>query len=112
MRNATPHRQNSEPAQGRENSCRRVGGERFAILRELEMVGMKKFEIRGSHITLDALVKALGIAATGGEAKMRIAEGEFRVNGEVELRRGRKLRPGDVVEAENLRVELTASDPL
>lgn len=56
------------------------------------------FTLRGDHITLDALLKATGLADSGGAAKMRIAEGAVRVNGEIETRRGRKLRAGDVVE--------------
>jgi ribosome-associated protein len=55
------------------------------------------FELRGEHITLDALLKASGIASSGGAAKVLIAEGGVTVNGEAELRRGRKLRAGDEV---------------
>ena len=55
------------------------------------------FRLRGEHITLDALLKASGAAASGGAAKLLIAEGGVRVNGEPEKRRGRKLRAGDVV---------------
>lgn len=53
--------------------------------------------IRTEYITLDAFLKWAGIAATGGQAKSIIAAGEVRVNGEPELRRGRKLYPGDRV---------------
>ena len=38
-------------------------------------------------------------AATGGEAKLLVQEGEVLVNGEVCTMRGKKLRPGDVVDA-------------
>ena len=55
------------------------------------------FALRGDHITLDALLKASGIASSGGAAKVLIAEGGVRVNGAVETRRGRKLRAGDEV---------------
>ena len=55
------------------------------------------FPLRGDHITLDALLKASGIASSGGAAKVLIAEGGVRVNGVVETRRGRKLRAGDEV---------------
>ena len=55
------------------------------------------FELRGDHITLDALLKATGLAGSGGGAKVLIAEGQVRVNGEVDTRRGRKLRTGDEV---------------
>ena len=55
------------------------------------------FDLRGDHITLDALLKAAGLAGSGGEAKLLIQQGRALVNGEVDLRRGRKLRAGDVV---------------
>jgi len=55
------------------------------------------FALRGDHITLDALLKATGMAPSGGTAKQLIAAGEVRVNGETETRRGRKLRAGDEV---------------
>jgi ribosome-associated protein len=53
--------------------------------------------LRGDHITLDALLKATGLSSSGGDAKQLIASGAVRVNGEVDTRRGRKLRVGDVV---------------
>jgi ribosome-associated protein len=55
------------------------------------------FALRGDHITLDALLKATGLASSGGEAKTQIVSGGVQVNGQLETRRGRKLRAGDVV---------------
>ena len=49
-------------------------------------------------IKLEALLKYAGLDGTGGESKIRITEGEVRVNGEVCTVRGRKLHPGDRVE--------------
>ncbi len=49
-------------------------------------------------IKLEALLKYAGLVGTGGESKVRIAEGEVRVNGLVCTQRGKKLRPGDRVE--------------
>lgn len=46
-------------------------------------------------------MKLKGFVESGGEAKSRIQDGEIEVNGEVEKRRGRKLREGDVVSIEN-----------
>ncbi|MCK9686064.1 RNA-binding S4 domain-containing protein [Scleromatobacter humisilvae] len=62
------------------------------------------FDLRGDHITLDALLKAAGLAGSGGEAKMLIQQGGVRVNGEVDLRRGRKVRAGDEVAVGERRV--------
>ena len=56
--------------------------------------------VRGEFIRLDQFLKLAGAVQGGGEAKARVQAGEVRVNGEVELRRGRKLRPGDEVEEE------------
>lgn len=66
------------------------------------------FDLRGDHITLDALLKAAGLAGSGGEAKTLIQQGGVRVNGEVDLRRGRKLRAGDEVDVGGRRVALRA----
>ena len=49
-------------------------------------------------ITLDQFLKQSGIVGSGGQAKILIQEGEVRLNGEVEIRRGKKLAPGDVIE--------------
>jgi ribosome-associated protein len=64
------------------------------------------FTLRGEHITLDALLKATGLASSGGEAKQHITAAAVRVNGEVERRRGRKLRPGDMVQMGDHSVQL------
>ncbi|NVN92602.1 MAG: S4 domain-containing protein YaaA [Desulfuromonadales bacterium] len=58
---------------------------------------MLLFEITTDYIKLDSLLKGVNIVCSGGAAKEMIAEGEVRVNGEPELRRGRKLYPGDRV---------------
>ena len=55
-------------------------------------------EITTPFIKLEALLKYAGLVGTGGESKIRITEGEVRVNGEVCTQRGRKLHPGDRVE--------------
>jgi ribosome-associated protein len=57
-------------------------------------------------ITLGQALKAANVAATGGEAKIRIQAGEVRVNGEVEARRGRKLKKGDIVEVGDEELEV------
>jgi ribosome-associated protein len=66
------------------------------------------FTLRGEHITLDALLKATGLAGSGGEAKMLIQDGQVQVNGNPETRRGRKLRAGDEVVLGTARVLLQA----
>lgn len=53
--------------------------------------------IRDEAIRLGQFLKLAGLVDSGADAKELIAEGEVRVNGEPETRRGRSLRPGDVV---------------
>jgi ribosome-associated protein len=65
-------------------------------------------EIRSPRIRLDALLKYAGLAGTGGEAKAWVQAGLVRVNGEPEVRRGRQLNPGDVVELLSPEGELEA----
>ncbi|MGI8934043.1 MAG: RNA-binding S4 domain-containing protein [Phormidesmis sp.] len=48
-------------------------------------------------IKLDQFLKVTDVAQSGGEAKLLIRSGEVSVNGEMELRRGRKLYDQDVV---------------
>jgi len=55
--------------------------------------------VHGDHITLGQLLKVAGIIGTGGEAKFYLSETAVIVNGEPEQRRGRKLRPGDRIQA-------------
>ena len=67
------------------------------------------FDIRGEHIALDTLLKATGLAASGGDAKALIGGGGVMLNGQVELRRGRKVRAGDVVTVGASRVHVRGS---
>ncbi|MGH3107850.1 MAG: RNA-binding S4 domain-containing protein [Rubrobacter sp.] len=57
-------------------------------------------------MTLGQALKAADLAGSGGEAKVVIQGGEVRVNGDVETRRGRRLKEGDVVEVGDERLEV------
>lgn len=67
---------------------------------------MERVGIKTEYIKLDQLLKWAGAAETGSHAKMMIQSGSVKVNGEVEKRRGRKIRGGDVVEAEGMVFEV------
>lgn len=54
--------------------------------------------IHTEFIKLQDFMKLCDAVPSGGMAKTFIQNGEVRVNGEVEIRRGRKLYPGDEVE--------------
>lgn len=58
---------------------------------------MRNITTSGEFIKLDALLKFANLVSSGGEAKIRIAQGEVLVNGEVCTMRGKKLRTGDTV---------------
>jgi ribosome-associated protein len=62
-------------------------------------------------ITLGQFLKVAQFASTGGEAKVLIAQGAVRVNGEVEERRGRKLVSGDVVQVGGLAARVVEASP-
>lgn len=51
----------------------------------------------GGDIRLGQFLKLANVADTGGVARELVAEGLVSVNGELEVRRGRQLHPGDVV---------------
>ena len=59
---------------------------------------MEKIFLRDEYIKLGQALKSAGLVGSGGDAKMVIAEGQVKVNGEVEYQRGKKLRNGDSVE--------------
>lgn len=68
--------------------------------------------LRGEHITLEALLKATGLAdqhGRGSTARALIGDGVVSVNGSVETRRGRKLRVGDEVVLGGRRARVVAA---
>lgn len=67
----------------------------------------KTIHITTEFIKLDALLKFAGAVETGGEAKQVIQDGEVSVNGEICTMRGKKLRPGDVAELDDIRIVVT-----
>lgn len=62
---------------------------------------MKNIAITTEYIKLDQFLKLANIVGSGGEARFFIDENDILVNNEIEKRRGRKLRNGDVVEVGN-----------
>lgn len=62
---------------------------------------MEKISINTEYIKLDQLLKFASAVEGGGMAKNVIIDGKVKVNGEVALQRGKKLREGDIVEFNN-----------
>jgi ribosome-associated protein len=69
---------------------------------------VREIAIRDDSIRLGQLLKLCGAAGSGAEAKELLAAGGARVNGEPESRRGRQLRPGDLVEVAGERLRLVS----
>ncbi|MEO8124462.1 MAG: RNA-binding S4 domain-containing protein [Burkholderiales bacterium] len=67
------------------------------------------FQLRGDYITLDALLKATGLAGSGGQAKAMVAAGKVEVDGRGELRKTCKIRAGQVVSVHDARVRVIST---
>lgn len=65
---------------------------------------MEIINIRDSYIKLGQALKLAGLVDSGVDAKMDIQEGLVKVNGEVELQRGKKIFDGDVIEYEGQQI--------
>ncbi|MEK8087165.1 RNA-binding S4 domain-containing protein [Aquabacterium sp. A3] len=65
------------------------------------------FALRGDFITLDKLLKACGLAGSGGVAKLMVADGLVTVDGQPETRKTAKIRAGQTVQCQGqtIRVE-------
>jgi ribosome-associated protein len=61
---------------------------------------VREVAIRDESIRLGQFLKLADLIDSGSDAKAVIAAGEVSVNGDVELRRGRQLHPGDAVTIE------------
>jgi len=67
---------------------------------------METIKIRDDFIKLGQALKLAGLVESGVDAKMEIQEGHVRVNGEVEVQRGKKIRPGDVIEYDGQQIKV------
>ncbi len=64
---------------------------------------IKRLSIKEDFIRLDSAMKLAGIVSTGGHAKTVIQNGEVKVNGEICLMRGKKLKSGDTAEFDSFK---------
>ena len=67
---------------------------------------MEIIRISDDFIKLGQALKLAGLVDSGVDAKMEIQEGFVKVNGEVEVQRGKKIRPGDVIEYEGQQIKV------
>lgn len=71
---------------------------------------MEKVKIYTEYITLSDFLKFAGITGTGGHSKLVISEGLVKVNGEVCMMRGKKLRGGETVEFDGVVLKVSRDD--
>jgi ribosome-associated protein len=68
-----------------------------------------RLQVGERPINLTQVLKLAGCVLSGGEAKLLIAEGRVRVNGQVEQRKRRQMAAGDVVELDGVaKIELVS----
>ena len=67
------------------------------------------FDLRGQVITLDRLLKATGVAPSGGAAKQMVADGKVQVDGRDEVRKRAQIHAGQVVAVQGTRIRVVAS---
>ena len=67
-----------------------------------------EFELRGDYVELNQLLKLVGICDSGGAGKALVAEGVVSVDGEIELRKTRKVHAGSVVTLGDVRITVVA----
>ena len=63
-------------------------------------------KLKSDFIKLDSLLKYAGVVETGGIGKEIILEERIKVNGEVCTMRGKKIRPGDKVQIDEIKSEI------
>ena len=67
---------------------------------------MEIITIRDDFIKLGQVLKLAGLVESGVDAKIKIQEGFVKVNGEVEVQRGKKIHPGDIIELDGQQIKI------
>lgn len=68
---------------------------------------INEFDLQGrDFIALCNLLQLAGMASSGGSAKMLIADGQVTVDGQIELRKRCKIKPGQVAEFDGKQIKV------
>ena len=70
-----------------------------------------EYKLFEEFITLQALLKELGIIHSGGAIKSFLIDHQVYFNGELESRRGKKIRIGDTIDIPDLKIDITLTQP-
>jgi ribosome-associated protein len=68
-----------------------------------------EFELQGEFVESNQLLKLVGLCDSGGAGKMIVANGDVKVDGKVELRKTCKIRAGQVVAIDDVRIKVVAA---
>ena len=69
---------------------------------------MEIIKLRDDYIKLGQALKAAGLVESGVDAKFVIQDGIVKVNGNIEVQRGKKLVAGDIVEFDGEKIKIEA----
>lgn len=75
----------------------------------MSQVPAQTFALRGEFITLDKLLKACGLAGSGGVAKLMVADGLVTVDGQTETRKTAKIRAGQTVVCQGQTIQVESA---
>ena len=67
---------------------------------------METLKLKDDYIKLGQALKAAGLVESGVEAKYAVLDGLVKVNGEVEIQRGKKLHEGDIIEFDGHQIKV------
>ncbi|MFT5082497.1 MAG: ribosome-associated protein [Lentisphaeria bacterium] len=67
---------------------------------------MKEVMLNKEPVELFKILKYEGLAGSGGEAKLAIADSQAKVNGEIETRKRKKIMAGDIIEFGNIKMKM------
>ncbi|MDD6491725.1 MAG: RNA-binding S4 domain-containing protein [Firmicutes bacterium] len=67
---------------------------------------METIKLKDEYIKLGQALKAAGLVESGVDAKFAIQDGLVKVNGQIEVQRGKKLYDGDIVEFEGNQINI------
>ena len=70
-----------------------------------------EYHITTEYIELNQLLKVCGLASSGGEGGTIVTQGNVRVDGQAELRKRCKIRAGQTVQLDDVRIAVLAADP-
>ena len=70
-----------------------------------------EYKLFEEFITLQALLKEIGIIHSGGAIKSFLIDHQVYFNGELESRRGKKIRIGDTIDIPDLKIDITLTQP-